>query len=241
MATEGQYVSVPPIVYCASLRLPIASAALAAAVGTPKTELVQIAVVRMEIALVHIEIAFLLKVAVQVVPSDGLHVAIDQNFQRQVAQCMVQNFVTDGQNFSAVHSLAGVLTTSDQHCWIEGSHVTAQTLNQESVLVESVDNVIAEHGTVVAPVRASDVTDALVLVDAVAAGSSAAVATESSAAAAIESSAAVATESFVAAATGELLNNPDPELDHLYVNATAYPGFGIAVGYVDLMKVDPQG
>lgn len=144
---------------------------------------------------------------------------------------MVRNFVTDGQNFSAAHSASAALTTSDQHCWIEGSHVTAQTLYQESVLVKSVENVIVEHGTVAAPVRASDVTDALVPTDAVA--------TESSAAVAIESSAAVASESSVVAATGELLNAPD--LDHLYVNVTAYPDFGNAVGDVDLMEADPHG
>ena len=81
-------------------------------------------------------------------------------------------------------------------------------MNQESVPEESVENVNSEHGTVVAPVRASVVIGTLVLVDVVVAESSAAVATESSVAA------AVATESFVAAAAaiGEL-NDPNPELD----------------------------
>ena len=81
MATEGQYVSVPPIASGVSLHLPIASAALVAAIDTLKTGLVQIAVVHVEIAFVHIEIAFVhteiafvLKIAVQVAPFGDLHV-----------------------------------------------------------------------------------------------------------------------------------------------------------------------
>ena len=61
-------------------------------------------------------------------------------------------------------------------------------MNQESVPEESVENVNSEHGTVVAPVRASVVTDTLALVDVVA----------------TESSAAAANESFVAAAAAAI-------------------------------------